>query len=98
MSTAVNDEGETTVKVEFFSAGCRLCEQSLSLLCEHLPGVDIEVHRASECVDGSCCALAARYGIRAVPSLVVDGRIVLVGVPDEHTLKTLVTTWPQPLS
>ena len=87
-----------TVTVEFFSADCRLCDQTLSLLYEHLPGVDIEVHRASECVDGSCCALAAQYGIRAVPSLVVNGRIALVGVPDEHTLKTLVTTWPQPLS
>jgi hypothetical protein len=83
------------MRVEFFSADCRLCEQTLNLLYEHLPGVDIEVHRASQCVDGSCCALAARYGIRAVPALVVNGRVALVGVPDERTLKTLVTTWPQ---
>ncbi len=84
------------MRVEFFSADCRLCDQTLTLLHEHLPGVNIEVHRASECADGSCCALAARYGVRAVPSLVVNGGVVLVGVPDEHTLKTLVTTWPQP--
>jgi len=86
------------MRVEFFSADCRLCDRTLDLLSDHLPAVDIEVHRASECVDGSCCALAARYGVRAVPSLVVDGRVVLVGVPDEQTLKTLVATWPQPPS
>ncbi len=83
------------MRVEFFSADCRLCDRTLDLLSDHLPAVDIEVHRASECVDGSCCALAAQYGIRAVPSLVVNGRIVLVGLPDEQTLQTLVATWPQ---
>lgn len=86
------------MKIEFFSADCRLCERTLDLLSNHLPGVEIEVHRASECVDGSCCELAARYGVRAVPSLVVNGRVVLVGVPDEQTLQGLVATWPQPLS
>lgn len=86
------------MKAEFFSAGCRLCDQALDLLFNYLPGVAIEVHRAAECVDGKCCELAARYGIRAVPALVVDGRIALVGVPDEQTLKTLVATWPQPQS
>jgi len=86
------------MKVEFFSADCRLCERTLGLLSAHLPDVEIEVHRASECVDGSCCELAARYGVRAIPSLVVDGRVVLVGVPDEQMLQGLVATWPQPLS
>lgn len=86
------------MKVEFFSADCRLCERTLGLLSTHLPEVEIEVHRAAECVDGSCCELAARYGVRAVPSLVVDGRIALVGVPDEHMLQRLVGEWPRPLS
>lgn len=77
------------MKVEFFDAGCRLCERTLSILNENFPAVEIEVHRAAECVDGSCCALATRYGVRAVPSLVVDGRVVLVGVPGEQDLKPL---------
>ncbi|MBI4673823.1 MAG: thioredoxin family protein [Chloroflexi bacterium] len=37
----------------------------------------------------SCCALAAQYGVRAVPTLVLDGEIVMAGVPDETTLRAL---------
>lgn len=77
------------MKVEFFGAGCRLCERTLSILTDNFPTVEIDIHRASECVDGSCCALAERYGVRAVPSLVVDGKVVLVGVPDEQDLASL---------
>lgn len=77
------------MKVELFSAGCRLCEGALSALKQKFPSVNIEVHQASECTDGSCCALAAQYEVRAVPSLVVDGRVVLVGVPDDRELESL---------
>ncbi len=77
------------MKVEFFDAGCRLCQRTLDILAGSFPAAKIDVHRASECVDGSCCALAERYGVRAVPSLVVDGKVVLVGVPSEEDLVSL---------
>ena len=77
------------MKVEFFSAECRLCERTLGILTSNFPNVKVDVHRASECKDGSCCALAAQYGVRAVPSLVVDGKVVLVGIPDEQNLNSL---------
>lgn len=76
-------------RVEFFSADCRLCERTLQVVASRYPDVPIQVHRASECRDGSCCALAERYGVRAVPSLVVDGRVVLVGLPTERDLAAL---------
>lgn len=76
-------------RVEFFSADCRLCDGTLRLIREAVPTVEIEVHRASECRDGSCCELAARYGVRAVPSLVVDGRVVLVGLPGDQELSAV---------
>ncbi len=79
------------MKVEFFSAGCRLCQRTLSIVKENFPNLEIDVHRASECKDGSCCALAEQYGVRAVPSLVVDGEVALVGLPDEHDIKSLST-------
>ena len=79
------------MKVEFFSAECRLCEGTLSMLNDSYSDIKIDIHRASECKDGSCCALAAEYGVRAVPSLVVDGKVVLVGLPDEHDIKRLAT-------
>jgi hypothetical protein len=77
------------MKVEFFSAECKLCNSTLELLKSAFPDLPITVHRQSECVDGSCCRLAASYGIRAVPSLVVDGKIVLVGQPSSSDLKAL---------
>ena len=74
-----------------FSAECRLCQRTLNMLKSTFPDIEIDVHRQSECKDGSCCALAAQYGVRAVPSLVVDGKVVLVGLPDEHDFKRLST-------
>ncbi len=69
--------------VEFFSAECKLCTRTLNMLTHRFPQVPIIVHKASECRDGSCCALSEQYGVRAVPSLVVDGRVVLTGMPTE---------------
>ncbi len=79
------------MKVEFFSAECRLCKGALIRLEREFPDVEIEVHKASECVDGSCCVLASEYGVRAVPSLVVDGKVVLVGLPNDRDIESLST-------
>ena len=67
------------MKVEFFSAECRLSERTIDIVKENFPNLEIDVHRASECKDGSCCALAEQYGVRAVPSLVVDREVALWG-------------------
>lgn len=77
------------MKVELFSAGCRLCQRAEGMLKHHFPQVDWIIHRAAECRDGSCCALAEQYGVRAVPSLVVDGQVVLVGLPGPQELARL---------
>lgn len=76
-------------KVELFTAECRLCEKMLNALTRNFPKVKITVHRASECKDGSCCSLAERYEIKAIPSLVIDGKVALVGLPNEEQLKSL---------
>lgn len=79
------------MKIELFSADCKLCDRTLGILKENFPGLEIDVHRASECTDGSCCLLAEQYGVRAVPSLVADGEVALVGLPDEHDIRLLST-------
>lgn len=69
--------------VELFSAECRLCKTTADILekkLKEMPGIDFIVHKASECVDGQCCQLAASYGIFAVPSIVIDGKLVRTGV------------------
>jgi hypothetical protein len=78
------------MKIELFSAECRLCDRTLNLLEQTFPSLKIIVHRQSECVDGNCCALAEKYGVRAVPSFVVDGKVVMVGLPAEREMKDLV--------
>ena len=77
------------MKIELFIADCKLCDRTLDFLKENFPNLEIDVHRSSECTDGSCCSLAEQYGVGAVPSLVVDGEVALVGLPDEHDIRLL---------
>jgi hypothetical protein len=77
------------MKVDFFSAECKLCNAALDLLRCTFPNLPITVHPQSACVDGSCCQLAASYGLRAVPAVVVDGKIVQVGRPSLAELESL---------
>jgi glutaredoxin len=77
------------MNIEFFSAECRLCNRTLGLLKQTFPSLQMIVHRQSECVDGSCCALAEKDGVRAVPSLVIDGKVVMVGLPGKQEIKDL---------
>lgn len=75
-------EKNVKYNLELFSADCKLCEITISTLEQAVkndPRLNLVIHRASECVDGSCCELAAKYGVYAVPSLVVDGKLVKVG-------------------
>jgi hypothetical protein len=78
------------MKIELFRADCKLCDRTEVMIRAVLPpGVELEVHRAEACRDGSCCRLAEAYGVRAVPTLVVDGTILQVGLPDPGRLEEL---------
>ena len=77
------------MKVELFVAGCRLCNEARFQYEQRFPHWEIETHRADECTDGSCCQKAARYGLTAVPSLVLDGHLVQTGNPTEEDLLRL---------
>ena len=77
------------MKVEYFSAECRLCQRTYGIIQHHFPNIEIEKHNAAECVDGSCCELAESYNVRAVPSLVVDGKVIQIGMPTEDDITRL---------
>ena len=77
------------MRVELFLSDCKLCERMENLMRSLFPHLEIEIHRASECVDGSCCIRAAEVGVRAVPALAVEGRVVQVGLPTEEELERL---------
>jgi glutaredoxin len=60
-------------KVEVFTAGCPVCEPAVQLVHEMAcPDCDVTVYDLRE---GNAEA-AASYGIKTVPAVVVDGRVV----------------------
>lgn len=60
-------------KIEIFSAGCPVCEETVSLVqgiaCS---SCEIEVLDMRQ---GDVAERARRYGVRRVPAVVVDGRL-----------------------
>lgn len=64
--------------IEVFTAGCPLCDSTLRLVREAVSGCGCQVVER-RCQGEECCEPAQRYGIRALPTVVVDGEIVFEG-------------------
>ncbi len=67
-------------KIRIFSGGCSLCKEAAEI---------VEVGKCKSCTmeildvrDRKNTRLMRRYAIGAVPSIVIDGRIKVVGVPN----------------
>ena len=62
-----------TRKIEVFSAGCALCEDTVALINEiACPSCEVEIldmHKPE------VSKRAKQYGIRSVPAVVVDGKL-----------------------
>lgn len=68
--------------IEVFTAGCPLCRATLGI---------VEIGKCASCIlierdlsrpDATVRRLAEEYGIRAAPTIVVDGRVKVEGKPD----------------
>ena len=77
-----------TRKVEVFSAGCAVCEDTIALINRiACPSCEIEIldmHKSE------VSRKARRYGIRSVPAVVVDGTLAACCAdrgPDEKQLR-----------
>ena len=68
----------TKRKIEVFTAGCPLCGDTLTLVQESVSGCGCEVIER-RCTDNDRCAEALQYGVRTMPTVVVDGEIVFEG-------------------
>jgi glutaredoxin len=77
------------MKVEYFSAECKICQRTYNIIQHHFPELDIEKHNAADCIDGKCCELAEQYNVRAVPSLVVDGNVIQIGMPSDSDIERI---------
>ena len=77
-----------TRKIEVFSAGCAVCEDTIALINKIVcPSCEVEIldmHKAD------VAERARQYGIRSVPSVVIDGKLADCCAgrgPDEATLR-----------
>jgi len=78
-------------KVEVFTSGCFLCEETVKLVRElTCPNCEVTVYDISEpCESKECIDKARAYGITSVPTVVVDGKIAECckrGKPDKGAL------------
>lgn len=79
-----------TRKIEVFSAGCAVCEDTIALINRiACPSCEVEIldmHRPE------VATKAQRYGIRSVPAVAVDGRLVACCAgrgPEEASLRAV---------
>lgn len=77
-----------TRKIEVFSAGCTVCEDTIALVNSiACPSCEVEIldmHKPEVAMK------AKQYGVRSVPAVVVDGRLADCCVgrgPDKATLR-----------
>jgi hypothetical protein len=65
-------------KIEVFTAGCSLCSETLRLVKEAVAscGCDVIERR---CPPEQMCAEGKDYGVRAMPTVVVNGSIIFEG-------------------
>lgn len=69
---------DLTHKIEVFTADCPLCLDTLEAVKEATKDCGCNVIEY-KCDGVECCDEAKNYDIKAVPTIVVDGKIVHVG-------------------
>lgn len=67
-------------RIEVLTAGCPLCSDTLEIVRGAVKECGCEVVERV-CTGDECCPEAKTYGIKAVPTIVVDGVIVHEGRP-----------------
>lgn len=68
----------STRTIELFTAGCPVCQETAKLVREAVGECGCEVVER-RCEGDECCEPAKRYGIRTLPTVVVDGNTVFEG-------------------
>ncbi len=65
-------------RIEVFSAGCPLCAAMLTLVKESVSACGCEVIER-RCRGAKLCPEAQDYGVRVMPTVVLNGQIVFEG-------------------
>lgn len=74
-------------RIEVFTANCPLCKDTFRAI-KQISCAECEIIER-RCSGEVCCEPAKGYGIKAVPTVVVDGKIRFVGKPGLEELKSL---------
>jgi glutaredoxin len=79
-------------RVEVFTGGCPLCEEAVRLVRETAcPSCEVTVYDlAQSCASQECRTKAQQYGVTAVPTIVIDGKIADCCTRDKLTRETLL--------
>jgi Thioredoxin domain len=65
-------------KIEVFTAGCSICEDTLQVVKDAVLSCGCEVIER-RCPPKQMCEEGKTYGVRAMPTVVVDGTIIFEG-------------------
>ena len=65
-------------KIEVFTAACSLCEDTVRLVKDAVASCGCEVIER-RCPPKQMCEEGKAYGVRAMPTVVVDGAIIFEG-------------------
>ncbi len=75
-------------EIEVFTAGCYICSETLEIIkeakCEECTVTERNINEACEC---GCIEKAKEYGIRTIPTIVIDGKIAIEGKPTVEQIK-----------
>ncbi len=75
-------------KIELFRANCKLCDYTENELRKAVCSeCEVIVYKPESCIDGSCCVKAENYGIKAVPTIVIDGKLSMTGKINADEIK-----------
>ena len=80
---------QTKRVIEVFTAGCPICRETLEMVRHAVAECGCEVIER-RCEGETCCAPAQRYGVKAQPTIVVDGRIAFEGKPTLEQVRDLL--------
>ena len=74
-------------KIEIFTAGCPLCQETVAAVKKAVAGCgcDVVEHNISSRISSG----AQRYGVKAVPTAVIDGQITFERKPTDQEIDGL---------
>lgn len=88
-TNAMQSTQQGTRTIEVFTAGCPVCRETLDTVRAAVADCGCAVVER-RCEGDTCCEPAQRYGIKAQPTIVVNGEIVFEGKPTPEQARTLL--------